>query len=215
MYNDKIAIKKFKEFAEEHKIKSVFETGTWKGDGTLWFLEYVDEVITVEIDAVFFVEAQKKWTTKGFKEVFRGKTNKDEAKYVIFEKDNKKIHHLFGDSVEVLDMVLKKYKETILEPCLFYLDAHWDWNQPQLFIFWPIIKELQVLAKYKMGHSPIIIHDVKHPTKDFGYDELFGQALDIDYLRKDILKINPNYKYFHNDEVRDKTNGRGILYIAP
>ena len=212
MYNDKYATKRFGEFAKEHKIKSVFETGTWKGDGTLWFLEYVDEVITVEIDQIFFVEAQRNWYDKGYKETSRIKDG--EIIYSIFEKDNKRIHHLFGDSVEILEYVLAKHKNVILEPCLFYLDAHWDWRQPQLFVYWPVIKELQVLAKHKMN-SPIIIHDVKHPTKDFGYDELFGQPLDIDYLRKDILKINPNYKIFHNDEVDHPTNGRGILYIAP
>ncbi len=213
MYNDKYAIAKFKEFAEQHKIKSVFETGTWKGDGTLWFLNYVDEVITVELDALYFTEAQVNWYDKGFRETSRGKHG--EIMFVTVEKGNKKIHHFFGDSAEILDYVLINHKEAIQQPCLFYLDAHWDWQQPQLIIYWPILNELQILAKHKMGHSSVIIHDVKHPTKNFGYDIFFEQPLDFDYLKEDIFKLNPNYKTFHNDQVDDEVNGRGILYIAP
>ncbi len=213
MWDDEIAVKKFGELVKENKIKSVFETGTWKGQGTTWLLEYVDEVYTIEIDQVFYMEAQKNWKEEGWKETHKERA--ENISYTVFEKDNKKIHHFFGDSPEVMDIILTDKKEIVSRPCLFYLDAHWDWNQPQLMVYWPILKELQVLAKHKMSDSSIIIHDVKHPTKDFGYDELFSQPLDIDYLKEDILKINSKYNIYHNDEVGNPKNGRGILYITP
>ena len=213
MYNDKIATKKFGEFVEEYKIKSIFETGTWKGQGTLWFLEYVDEVFTVEIDQKFYIQAQHNWTGAGFTRIFKEKHK--EIVYVMFEKEGKKIHHFFGDSVEVMDMWFTKRKDRIRRPCLFYLDAHWDHEQPQLLVYWPVLKELKVLAKHNMGDSCIIVHDVKHPTKNFGYDEYQDQPLDFDYMKEDIFKVNPNYKTFYNDNVSDEKAGRGILYIAP
>jgi len=213
MYNDPIATKKFEEFTKEHGVKSVFETGTWKGIGTLWFLHYVDEVFTVEIDQKFYMQAQARWLEQEFKQTHKERI--EEIEYVRFEKQGKTIHHFFGDSVEVMDLILSERKDIVKTPCLFYLDAHWDHEQPQLMVFWPILKELQILAKHKMGCCPIIVHDVKHPTKNFGYDEYQDQPLDVEYMEKDIKLINPNYKIYHNDNVSDEASGRGILYIAP
>jgi len=213
MYSDKLAIEKFEQIVREYDVRTVFETGTWKGIGTLWFLKYVDEVITVEIDQNFYMQAQNRWTEQGFNQTYKEKI--DELEYVIYEKQGKKIHHFFGDSVEILDLVLSKKKELIKKRCLFYLDAHWDHEQPQLLAFWPILKEFQVLTKYKMGDSYVIVHDVKHPTKNFGYDDYQDQPLDLEYMEADIKKLNPDYKIHHNDNVSDEATGRGILYLAP
>jgi len=210
MYNDKYAIKKFEEF-QKLPFDTIVETGTWKGDGTLWFLKYRDTVVTIEIDPLYYVEAIENFKKKGYKVIHE--VTYDEIKLKVLGKDSKEIYAYYGDSVEVLELVLGS--EHSFGKLFIYLDAHWDAKQNPREIYWPILRELRVIAKHT-NDCYIIIHDVKHPTKDFGFDSFQGYRVDAidltyDYLKEDLLKIK-EFKVEFNEEAEE--NGRGILYAT-
>ena len=105
MYADPFAVKKFEELSKGNH--TIFETGTWKGDGTLFFLKYKDEVITCEYDPIYYVKAHENWESKGFKPVFRGEfTAKDKTQFMtIFEKADKRIYSFMGNSPDTIKIV--------------------------------------------------------------------------------------------------------------
>jgi len=84
-------------------IKTIIETGTWKGRTAQLMSTMADTVYTIEID----------------EEVYNT-TN--------FLDDIPNVHRLLGDSPKVMDEILAK----VTHPTLFFLDAHWEDNWPLL-----------------------------------------------------------------------------------
>lgn len=216
MYYDKFAIKRFEEIAKENKF-TIFETGTHLGNGTLFFLNYRDEVITTEIHGMFHAESMTNWKQKGFKIVFEGIIGEETTQHLtILENGPKRIYSFFGDSADTINIVCKYNK--FKRPFFFFLDAHWDWRQTRQEKYWPILNEMKMIAKHKLSDSIIIIDDFKH-DKGFGYDSIHlgGKEiiLDWDYVKDDMLKINKDYKIGYNQETVEGIHGRGLLYAFP
>jgi len=93
------------------KIHQIVETGTHLGGGTLVMATKFEKVITIEIDYKLHKKAQENLKKEGF-------TN---------------IVYIKGDSGECM----KSIAESLGEPAVFYLDAHWsgdkavDWTRSE------------------------------------------------------------------------------------
>lgn len=94
-------------------------------------------------------------------------------------------------------------KTQIPEPALVYLDAHTKDGSP-------IKEELELISTWR--NPPIVvIHDVKVPDKDFGYDTYTdGTELTYQYFERSIGW--PHMSYYNKE-----ANGarRGVIYIIP
>lgn len=125
----------------------------------------------------------------------------------LYTMDGRSIAPFLGSSPEVLrELLLNKDYARPTGPYCYYLDSHWG-------NYWPLLDELKVIADSGTRDSVIIIHDFKVPGKPWGYDNHGGVDLDINYVRESLLKINPNYKIFYNEEAEG--NCRGICYCCP
>jgi hypothetical protein len=87
---------------DEYNIRTVVETGTFKGNTTAFFGSCFDTVHTIEIAPIFYEESS------------------------AYLKSFANVHCHFGSSPDVLNEILPSMSN---EPVLFYLDAHWyeDW----------------------------------------------------------------------------------------
>jgi len=203
---DRYLREEFKKLVKKFSIKNIIETGTSKGDTTKEFSKMVENVYTIESVKKTYLLSKK--TLKEF--------------------ENIKIYH--GSSPDVLRKILPSIKGNTL----FFLDAHWG-------NYWPILDELKEISKVpSLKESIIVIHDFYVPGKDFGFDsyhysqspfELFlkkgisflgkllklnlieKQRLDYDFIRNELNKINPNYKYYYNSKVEGSR--RGVIFIYP
>ena len=94
----------FRRLVKQHRIKSIIETGTYKGATTRELSKMVESVYTIESNEKFLRIAAKNL--------------KDCA--------NVKLFH--GSSPHILRKILPGIKT----PALFFLDAHWERNWPIL-----------------------------------------------------------------------------------
>lgn len=213
MWNDKYSIEEFNEF-QKNDFDVIFETGTWKGEGAMFLTKYRDTIITVEIDSTYYTTSTQNFVNNGFKYVEKIKFGDIELR--VFEKGNKKIFSYFGNSIDVLDLVLRS--DTNKTKYLFFLDAHWDKYQAQILEVFPLVEELKIIGKYGFSNSHIMVHDIKNPEHpEFGYDVLNyapdkNLVISLDWIKEDLFNINKDFKLKWNQKSEQK---RGILYIKP
>src|SRR3990167_5531269 len=99
---------------------------------------------------------------------------------------------------------LRHFLAIVPSPACFYLDAHWN-------DYWPILDELKALKG--RTKDVVIIHDFQVPGKDFQFDTYKGQALNYDYVKADLMNVNPDFRIKYNEEAEG--NRVGILYALP
>jgi hypothetical protein len=92
---------------QAHKIKTIVETGTYKGDTTREMARIAPRVITIEINPEY-------WSLSTH---LAGLGN---------------VHRLFGNSAEILGEFSELIPSVLKHPVLFYLDAHWEKHSPLL-----------------------------------------------------------------------------------
>lgn len=117
-------------------------------------------------------------------------------------KAKQNLTHLYGSS----DDVLPKLLPYVTKPLLVFLDAHGGER-------WPLHGELKALRGFR--DVVVIIHDVKIPGSDLGFDSYGGQDLTIDYFFDLIPPIyNGKFKWWTN---KDHAEGgrRGVFFAAP
>ncbi|MDP1729380.1 MAG: hypothetical protein Q8L27_04210 [archaeon] len=183
---------------KKFQIKSIVETGTYLGD-----------------------------TTKEFSKLAKTYTIESNKKYYDLAKESLKEYNVeifSGSSPKILKNILSK----IEGPIIFFLDAHWN-------RYWPILDELKVIAESGIKDSVIVIHDFHVPNKDFGYDSYYDnkniikyllniiderflggkkkQKFDWEYIKNNILSINPKYNYYYNQKTEG--DNRGVIFIIP
>lgn len=107
----------------------------------------------------------------------------------------KKVHDLpnvylhLQHSPDFLRYFRKVYGYSKREDVVFFLlDAHW-------YESWPLLDELKALKGFK--NCCIEIHDFKVPN--MGYVSYNKQDLDIDYIREDLMAVNPNFCLYSNN----------------
>jgi len=114
-------------------VSTFVETGTFKGETAAWASHHFKKVITIENSKIYF----------------------DEAKTT--HKDLHNVEFLFGDSRSVIKDILGQ----ILEPAIFWLDAHWcgldsEGSNDQC----PIIEEIKLIGSTGIKHC-IFIDDAR------------------------------------------------------
>lgn len=100
---DVFAQEEFANLIKDYKVKTVIETGTYKGITTKYLSSVSANVISIEI---------------GPKRLQQAQTN---------NKGKNNIQFYLGNSPEILKQILP-----IKEKCLFFLDAHWNNYNPLL-----------------------------------------------------------------------------------
>jgi|TARA_B110000858_G_C17698935_1_gene424930 hypothetical protein len=224
MFNCQIAAKKYSWFVSKYTIDVAIETGTCEGDGTLSLSKHHDLVITCEIDKNYFKKSLVNFKTNGFNIIDGFRLPKSNLAVYELQNKNKKIYLIMGSSPIVLDDILDNgLGFEIKKSIVFYLDAHWGDS-------FPILDELELISKYNLSDSKIIIHDFYVPgfTKwnineygidvhCWGYDFYKDDNLNFEYVKEKLFKINPGIlSYFPDDVYSTRYNGgRGILYSVP
>lgn len=221
MFKDSNAREKFKWFVDKYKCETGFETGTHLGIGAVNMSEYFKHTITCEVKDEFFTKSCNRFLSEGFKEI--SSSNVNNIKYKRYESGDKSIWIFYGSSELVMKEVLSgNIGFDFPKPYLFYLDAHWDTGGHD----WPVQEELNLIAKFGLSDSKIIIHDFKVPgysadkfmgraSGAWGFDSYGGQDLDYDFVKNYLWDINPKMLTFFPDKVLDSHAGRGILYAVP
>ena len=118
-------------------IKNFVETGTYMADTTLLAAKHYDNVFTTEIDTRRYEQSKKRAEDEGV-------TN---------------IDFLFGDSIELLETIAPQ----VTDGAIFFIDAHISgsdsgWNGK---IRVPLMEELSVILKHKIGPSVFILDDIR------------------------------------------------------
>jgi hypothetical protein len=202
MFHDPLAEQKFAELQRQFGFDTCIETGTHCGHGALSASRYCKNVITIEIQEGFRMEAVNSWRSGSF-------VVPEPANPTVAVNGERHITSFLGNSPEVLDAILPslRHEYTDGRRVCFYLDAHWG-------AYWPLRDELKMIAKHvPPGGCVIIIHDFKVPGKDWGFDNHGGRDLDFDYVGDLMTNINPHFVVFYNE--RAEGNRRGILYAVP
>lgn len=142
------------------------ETGTYLGDG-------IEAAKNAGFNKILSIEVSKMMCEKARER---------------FEGDNS-ITVIYGDSVVALWPAI----ENIEERMTFVLDSHnLDWakdtkNNKHMFEEWPLVKEIQIIAKHPRKDHTVIIDDVRL----FG---LFNTT--VKKVRLMLLEINPDYRIY-------------------
>lgn len=194
MFTDHYAVEKFKQLVKEFGIKTVVETGTYKGDSTVEIAKLVPNTVSIEIVPERFESTKKRFVAEGYEPVGVAK-NKS---WLI--KDKREVTLYCGNSPEVIRRIINRLNE----PILFYLDAHWR-------KYWPLKDEIRAIKP--RPKSLIIVHDCRVPGKDFFYDIWLSGANEYETIKDDLAYVNPNYKIFYNE--RAAGSYCGILYAVP
>jgi hypothetical protein len=183
---DMTAYEEFKRLILNRNIKTVVETGTFKGDTTEVLATLSNNVYTVEIDNELYEKACSRF------------------------KENKNIK-LFNMPTSIF---LDQNLSSIKQPIFLFLDAHsferkWDEYGNTDSINEPLIDELIIIANKKI--KPIIaIHDFSVPVY---YCNGRNKGYTYESIEKYLINIygNDGYKYYYNGPGANV----GIIYIIP
>jgi hypothetical protein len=152
---------------------SVFvETGTFKGESTLWAAKYFDKVYTIENSEALYNETKKKFT------------------------DYPNIEFIKGNSREKLIDILLHLKQ----PAVFWLDAHWCGSvtfgsEDEC----PLLDELKLIVNQTLNHI-IVIDDARYFLKPPPHTHEFHQWPGIADIIQTIAE-KPDYYTFVSEDV--------------
>ena len=170
-WTDKQSIKHINELKNIYKVKTLVETGTFKGITARLQSQNFKEVLTVELLKEYYEVAKKRL--------------KDYQNVYIFNMDSSKF----------LTDFIKRYKrENRNDFIIFYLDAHFYDPQLQKKDRFVVLKELKALKNFR--NAIIVVHDFDNNLGHITYD---GQPLNLELMKKDLLNINPNFKFYTNE----------------
>lgn len=208
-WTDKSSIEHIKKIRDIFKVDTFIETGTYNGMNVLTHKD--------NFDFIFSCEKSKEYYNIALENVH---TIKRKAFISVYNQDSKGFLKTFD----------KNAGNTI-----FYLDAHfYDPKRPKGKGKFVVLDELKTLKGFK--NAIIIIHDFDNNLGHITYD---GVPLDMKLLKKDLLKVNPDFKFYTNQlsscdilKIKDTNNKamkkdliyvwskpektyRGILYAVP
>lgn len=129
-------------YAREFGLRTLVETGTYRGEMIKKCLRTFDTIYSIELDQDLWSSAQKKF-----------------ARY-------RHVHLVQGDSEQELSNIL----ERLSEPALFWLDAHYSGgvtargNKET-----PVEAELTAILNHPQQGHVTLIDDARHFTGDNGY----------------------------------------------
>jgi hypothetical protein len=188
---DNYIAKRITELIAKHDIKSVFETGTYQGQTTKWFIEFNNRsltVITAEVNQTLFKHAETMFSHKPNVRVI-GRSSHE---------------------------AIMAFASTLKPRVLFYLDAHWYEYNPLL----DELDAIGRLVQNGLIQTPVIaIHDWKVEGTQLGfdyYDKGKTQPYSDDFISKYLEMIyRGKMVVSHNTDVESAGAKRGIIYIEP
>lgn len=175
-WTDRGAINHILKIRDIFKVKTFVETGTFKGMNVLAHKDNFNVILSCE----------------KMKEYYNISINK--CKYI------KNINIVNCDSKTFLKWFREKHNQLMKithrkENVIFYLDAHFfvkdTKTNEERFV---VLQELKALKGMK--NAIIIIHDFDNGLGHITYDKI---SLDMNLLRKDLLKVNPNFHFYTNE----------------
>jgi predicted O-methyltransferase YrrM len=173
-------------------VQTFLETGTFRGDSTIWLSEEMPDlnIVSVELEQFFYKHALK-----------RVSRLQNQNRIRLINKDS---------SIAVKEC----FKTGILkEPTMFWLDAHWN-------EYWPLVDEITEIVRSARS-SIILIDDFKVPfNPELEYDSYGGTENSIEYIgsflgdsiARDRDLLYPNYS-FQNSKSTTKLKQRGYVAI--
>ena len=210
-WTDKKSIEHIKQIRDLFKVDIFVETGSYVGINS--------EVHAKNFKAVFTCESNEKYYKKA-----ENRLDKYDKVVTFFSDSSVFLGGIFG-IIEVID---------INQRPIIYLDAHfYDPKKPKGKGKFVVLNELRAL---KRRDCILVIHDFCNGLGGIEYD---GIKLDMKLLKKDLLKVNPKFKFYTNElsscdimkisETKDKEmiknlkytwsspekTYRGILYCLP
>lgn len=123
-------------YGAKFRLRTLIETGTYRGDMIHAALNHFARIISIELADSFYHEAKRQFSPHPHVTV---------------------VH---GDSAKVLSHIL----EPISEPCLFWLDGHYNPYDPATFrgdLDTPIIGELNQILSHRVPSHVILIDDAR------------------------------------------------------
>lgn len=179
-WTDKASIEHIKKIRDIFKVKTFVETGTFLGMNVLAHKDNFKYIISCEKDKNYYNRSMNKIRNIKNIEVY----NMDSVHFILQAVRSRAI--LFPGGGPVIDDK---------EPMIFYLDAHfYDPKRPKGEGKFVVLDELKELKGLK--NAIIIIHDFDNNLGHITYD---GVSLDISLLKKDLLRVNPNFKFYTNE----------------
>ena len=172
----------FLKLKNKYNIVNAVETGSCVFSTTEWLGNNFDRVYSFEHNADFF----------------------HNFKYKIDSMNHVSVYN--SDSIVGLNLII----DEIIDPTIFFLDAHWGDNCP-------LPHEIDIISRCKAKHV-IAIHDFKthNPIIDGNmcYDHFDGYDLEINAIYKNLINIYPDgIKFYYNHDVAGAK--RGMIYILP
>ena len=223
-WTDKASIEHIKKIRDKFGVKTFVETGTHVGINVLTHLD--------NFDFVFSCEKERKLFDISYNKANNYYDNNHTGIPGIFNEHSKVFLKWFR---ELYDVDHKTADSIYGEYIIFYLDAHfYDKKRPKGKGKFVVLDELKALKGF--DKAIIIIHDFDNNLGHITYD---GVSLDMNLVKKDLLKVNPNFKFYTNElsscdimkleETSDKDmkenlkyawskpdkTYRGILYCVP
>ena len=168
--------KTVKAYAKKFKLRTLIETGTYRGDMIISNQKNFKKIYSIELDEKIFKKASERC------------------------KQYSHISLYQGDSGEILPKILLNIKE----PCLFWLDAHYSGEGTAKGLFdSPILKEMEfILNELNLNHV-ILIDDAREFVGTNGYPTIkelkklvLTERKDWSFIVKyDIIRIHKNLDY--------------------
>ena len=162
---------------KEHLSDVFFETGTHLGGGiTLAVSVGFKEIYSIDINQQLVSSAQEKF------------------------KDNENIHIFQGSSASLLFDICSSISSD--KKITFWLDGHYHNSTDNDDNNFPILRELEQIAKLPSNTHTILIDDVR----------LFGGLLKHtkEMVEEKVLEVNPSYKI----QYADSKVARGDILVA-
>jgi hypothetical protein len=132
----------------------------------------------------------------GFKKIHSIELSEKYYNYCKNKFGNKAVLHL-GDSGIILEDILKN----IYEPYTIFLDSHFSGGDTSKGSEnSPLLKELDIIKKYYIIDSIIIIDDIR--CCDNSYDKKYRFEFNKNDIIKNLKEINPNFTIQYVDSYR-------------
>lgn len=172
-WTDRSSIECIKQLRDIFNVKVFVETGTFKAMNVLAHKDNFNIILSCEKIKEYYDISKEKC------------------------KNINNIGSLNMDSKEFLNWFVEKHKNAPdKNNCvIFYLDAHfYDKKRPKGKGKFVVLDELKQLKGFKK--CIIIIHDFDNNLGHITYD---GISLNLELLKKDLLKVNPKFKFYTNE----------------
>lgn len=199
-----IKIFELQNFKYEHDLSTFVETGTFRGEGVEFALDYFEDVHSIEIDKVF---------ADGVIKMFA-----NEPRASIYN----------GASVDILSNILPRIDTNIL----FWLDAHFPGadsrkvaydNEPNMDLRAPLSLELETIFNLRPAHKDVIIVDDLWLYEDgpfeWGSFNEHSQKCGMNLTREELIKnknLNSFYKLYEPEfDINKRYEHQGYLIITP